>query len=100
MKYINRLTKMENFMQAIEFEAVIKNGVLEIPESYKDFDNVKAKIVIMKEENIDNDNDLSKEEKLTKLEQFKLFIANNEEPVFDKNIDVDELTNTINEDNL
>lgn len=85
-------------MQAIEFEAIIRNGMLEIPNSYKDFTNVKAKVVIMKEE--DMNLNITKEEELSKLEQFKLFIQNNDEPDFDKDIDIDELTDTINEDNL
>ena len=35
-------------MQAIEFEATIKNGVVEIPKKYKAFqNNIKATFVVM-----------------------------------------------------
>lgn len=37
-------------MQAIEFETYIKNGVIEIPERYKDFNEKKIKVIIMAEE--------------------------------------------------
>ncbi len=36
-----------------------------------------------------HNSDMSKEERLNKLEKFKSFIENNEEPNFDKDIDYD-----------
>jgi acyl-CoA-binding protein len=41
-------------MQTLEFETYSKNRIIEIPEQYKDFDNSKLKVIILKEETSDD----------------------------------------------
>lgn len=52
-------------MKTLEFLTVIENGVIHLPEKYKAFNNVKARVVVVSE----NENRITKKARL--LANFK-----------------------------
>ncbi len=60
-------------MEAVEFEAIAKNGIIIIPKKYKDMANSKLKIILLKEEKeyLDETKDLL--ELVTQIKEEKIF---------------------------
>ncbi len=86
-------------MQAIEFEAYIKDGMIKIPDNINKFKDKKIKIIIMAEDTIDEN--IEKKQRVNKFKHFQEFIKNNTKDIqFDKNIDIDKIADDINEVNL
>ncbi len=66
-------------MQTLEFEAYSKNGIIEIPEQYKDFDNSKLKVIILKEETNEDANKVLQLISEKRIKVDKVEIPNREE---------------------
>jgi len=82
-------------MNKIEFKTKVENGVIEIPKIYKDFMSGELRIIAVKDEN--NLSEISKEERLRKLEEFDNVIEKYKDLKFEDDIDIDKLINDINE---
>jgi hypothetical protein len=83
-------------MKAIEFEAVSKNGIIEIPKQYTDFIDSKLKIVLMKED-LDKDYKNNESEINAFIELEKFNYENTKNLRFDEGLDIDNLMSDINE---